>query len=92
MNPERAETIAIQALGWLATNDDLFPVFLGSTGASADDLRAQAADPGFLGSVLDFLTMDDAWVVAFCDAAGLPYDTPLRARHVIAGEAGMHWT
>ena len=55
MRQEQAETVAVQALGWLAGNDDLLPVFLGATGSSAEDLRAQAAEPGFLLSVLDFL-------------------------------------
>ena len=92
MKHDRAEAIAVEALGWLATNEDLMPVFLGATGASAEDLRAQAADPGFLGSVLDFVMMDDAWVVAFCDSAGLAYDMPMRARHSLPGGQQVHWT
>lgn len=87
-----AEQVAIQALGWLAANDDLMPVFLGATGSSADDLRAQAGDPAFLIAVLDFLCMDDAWVVAFCDAHGLAYDTPMRARQALPGGGEVHWT
>ena len=92
MNEAAAQTLALQALAWLVGNDDLVGVFLGATGASAEDLRAQAADPAFQVSVLEFLTMDDAWVMAFCDAAGHAYDAPLMARHVLAGEAGRHWT
>lgn len=92
MRQEAAEDVAIRALGWLAASDDLLPVFLGSTGAAAGDIRALAQDPDFLVSVLDFLCMDDAWVTAFCDAAGLPYDTPLRARHALPGGAETHWT
>ena len=41
---DTAETLALQALGWLAANDDLLPVFLGSTGASEADLKTQASD------------------------------------------------
>ncbi|MEL6960178.1 MAG: DUF3572 domain-containing protein [Pseudomonadota bacterium] len=92
MSPERAERIAISALIWLAGNDELLPVFLGSTGASANDLRAQAEDPAFLGSVLEFLTMDDAWVVAFCDTEGLKYNEPLEARYALPGSEAVHWT
>lgn len=92
MERDRAEMIAVQALGWLANNDDLMPVFLGATGASADDLRAQSGDAEFLGSVLDFLTMDDAWVIAFCDAVKLPYETPIQARQALPGGAQVHWT
>jgi hypothetical protein len=92
MKREAAETVAMQALGWLAGNDELLPVFLGSTGASLDDLRAGAGDPAFLGSVLDFVMLDDAWVVAFCDAAGLPYAMPMQARAALPGGGEVHWT
>lgn len=92
MSPEAAETVALQALGWLAGNDDLMPVFLGSTGASSADLREQAGAPEFLGSVLDFLLMDDAWVVAFCDAHDLAYDRPMMARAALPGGAQVNWT
>ena len=92
MRQETAETVALQALSWLVTNEELLPVFLGSSGASLDDLRNQAEDPEFLGSLLDFICMDDAWVVAFCDANDLPYETPMRARMALPGGAQTHWT
>ncbi len=93
MKRESAETLALAALAWLVGNEELLPVFLGSTGADAEDLRRQAGDPVFLGSVLDFLTMDDAWVIAFCDANGLPYEGP-RCRPVtgLPGGEMTHWT
>ena len=92
MTPDAAETVGLKALAWLAGNDELLPVFLGATGANAEDLRNQAGDPAFLASVLDFVTMDDAWVTAFCDSAGLSYDTPLRARQALPGAEQVHWT
>jgi len=51
----------LQALGWLAANEDLMPTIHGATGAS-EDLRTQLVNPVFLGAVLDFIMMDDAWV------------------------------
>ncbi|KJZ19684.1 DUF3572 domain-containing protein [Loktanella sp. S4079] len=92
MDHERAQVIALQALGWLVGNDELCPVFLGATGGSADDLREKAGDPAFLASVLEFITMDDAWVMAFCDTIDLPYDSPLRARYALPGAEAVHWT
>ena len=92
MTPEAAQTVALKALAWLAGEEEILPVFLGATGASAQDLRARAEDPEFLGALLDFLTMDDAWVMAFCDAAGLPYEAPLAARQALPGGALPHWT
>ncbi len=89
---EPAEVIGIKALTWLAGNEDLMPVFLGASGAAVDDLRTQASDPAFLGSVLDFLLMDDAWIVEFCDAENLKYDAPMRARAALPGGEQINWT
>ncbi|SFP03494.1 DUF3572 domain-containing protein [Tranquillimonas alkanivorans] len=92
MKQEQAETIAAQALAWLASTGDLLSVFLGSSGMSVDDLRGAADSPEVLGAVLDFLCMDDAWVTTFCDQAGLDYEAPMRARQALPGGAQVHWT
>ena len=41
---------------------------------------------------LDFLVLDDSWVMAFCDANSLAYDLPAQARAVLSGGAEIHWT
>ena len=92
MNTDQAEDIAIKALDWLANNDELMPIFLGASGSSVENLREGAGDPAFLGSVLDFVLMDDAWVVGFCDACGLQYELPLRARQSLPGGQEVSWT
>lgn len=89
---EKAEMLAIQALGWIAGQQDVLGQFMAASGASVDDLRAGAGDAAFLGALLDFLMLEDGWIVAFCDAAGLPYDAPMRARAALPGGAQMHWT
>ncbi len=89
---DSAELLAIEALSWLVGNDELLPVFLGSTGACADDLRQRAKDPEFLASVLDFLLIDDAWIQGFCDSASYAYDLPVRARAALPGGAQVNWT
>lgn len=89
---DSAETLALKALSWLAGDQDLLAVFMGSTGVGAEEMAARAMEPEFLGSVLDFILMDDAWVVAFCDAAGLRYDAPMQARAALPGGEALHWT
>jgi len=89
---DNGEKLALKALLWLLGNDELLPVFMGATGVGADDMRAGAQDPVFLASVLDFLMMDDAWVVAFCDSEGVPYEAPMRARQSLPGGGNVHWT
>ena len=41
---EAAETVALQVLSWLAGNDELFPVFLGATGASGSDMATDECE------------------------------------------------
>lgn len=92
LSRDSAELLGIEALSWLIGNDELLPIFLGSTGAGVDDLRSRAQDPDFLASVLDFLLMDDAWITAFCAEAGYEPDLPMRARAALPGGAQVNWT
>ncbi|MGC1506544.1 MAG: DUF3572 domain-containing protein [Sulfitobacter sp.] len=89
---ESAETLALRVLGWLVGNEDLMPVFQGSTGVSEADIRARAADPQFLGAVLDFLMMDDAWVTRFCDEHTVAYERIMQARAALPGGEQVNWT
>jgi len=92
MQEDAAQTIALQALGWIAANDDLFPAFLTATGASLTELRTRAADPQFLAAVLDFLLQEDAWVLDFCGQNGLPPASLQAARAALPGGDLPHWT
>ena len=89
---ESAETLALQVLSWLLGRPDLIGVFLNACGAGQGDLADLAENPVFLGAVLDFLTEDDARVMAFCDQAGLPYTQPMQARLALPGAQHQHWT
>ncbi|MBK5932572.1 uncharacterized protein DUF3572 [Rhodovulum imhoffii] len=92
MTQEQAETLALRALEWLVGNDELLQVFMGSAGISGQDLAERAADPDVLAGVLDFLTLDDTWVMSFCADTGEINEAPMRARQILAGPAQMHWT
>ena len=46
------------------SEDDLIKVFMGITGASQDDLRSNTLNHEFLISILDFVLMDDSWVIS----------------------------
>jgi len=89
---EHAENIGLRAVVWLASNDELLPVFMGATGAGRDELAALIADPAFHGAVLDFLMQDDAWVLEFCAAENIPPDRIMAARAQLPGGEQVHWT
>ena len=92
LTPENAEIVALTALGWLVANEDLLPVFLGSSGLGEDDIRDRAHEPEFLASVVDFILMDDAWVLAFAQFAGHAPEHLWRARAGLPGGAAVNWT
>ncbi|MCZ4353722.1 DUF3572 domain-containing protein [Roseovarius aestuarii] len=86
------ETIALRCLAWLIAHDELRDVFMGATGASEQDVRQGAQDPAFLGAVLDFVMMNDNWVLDFCGQAGLPGEALMQARQTLPGGQEAHWT
>ena len=83
-NPrEVAEIVAIQALNFIAGDSDRLGLFLAETGIGPQNLRAAAADPRFLASVLDFVLRDDATVTAFAKASELHPTNVAAAREVL---------
>jgi len=90
--PKSAEIFALKALEWLVGNDELFIIFLGSSGASIQDVTLGAKDPDFLGSILDFILMDDAWIKEFCEAESFKFNAPYMARQHLPGGDLPNWT
>lgn len=80
-----AETVAIEALAFVAGDDTLLPRFLTLTGIEPGDIRAAAAEPAFLVAVLDFLGGHEPDLVAFCEASGHDPEAVIRSRHTLAG-------
>lgn len=89
---QTAQTVGLRALAWLAAQDDLLPMFLSSSGLTETDLREQADDPAVLGGVLDFVLMNDDWVIAFCEQERLPPEVLQGFRQALPGGAEVHWT
>jgi len=85
MTPESAQTIALQALAWIASEEKFLQALLDRTGASGDDLRASAADPDFLGAVIDFLLENEEILTDFCEFSNLKPELPIQARHALPG-------
>ncbi len=91
MNKDQAEMLAIQALSWLASDEEILSQFLNVTGAAPGDLRARAAEREFLGFVLDFIMRDDETILGFCGVVGTGPEAVQRARSTLGG--GLpNWT
>jgi hypothetical protein len=82
---QAAESLAIQALTFLAGEPERLGRFLTLTGIGPGEIRAAARSPGFLAGVLDHLASEDALVVAFAAEAGIEPGEIEQARRALAG-------
>lgn len=92
MNKEFSETLALQALAWVAADEDVLGGFLGQTGLDINDLRTRAAEPDFLGAVLDYILSADQMVLGLATALNIAPETVVSARAALPGGDSPHWT
>lgn len=92
MNAAAAQVLALEALAWVLSQEDLIGNFLSVTGAYPKDLPQLAGQPLFLGAVLDFMMEDDQRIIAFCTAQNQPLTIVQIARAALPGAQYMHWT
>jgi hypothetical protein len=88
MTREWAETVAIQALSFIAGTPDRLGRFLSLTGLGPDSLRMAARDPNFLAGVLDHLASDDSLMQTFAEENGIDPHDVARARSALGGSPG----
>ena len=87
MNLSAAHTLAIQALAYLAGDDEALGSFLAESGLGPDDLRERADDPQLLAGVLDYLLANEKLLLEFCVANRTNPELPRRARSLLPGYA-----
>jgi hypothetical protein len=86
MRRDAAESLAVQALGFLAGEPERLARFLALTGIGPDRIRAAAASPGFLAGVLDHVASEDALVTAFAAEAGVAPEEVEKARRALGDQ------
>lgn len=84
---DEAEALAIDALGFLAGEENRLAAFLLTTGLAPADLRRQAGSVEFLAAVLDFLAADESLLLVFASAQHIAPETVLLARHKLLPDA-----
>jgi hypothetical protein len=80
-----AESLAVEALAFLAQDSERLGRFLAITGMGPEMIRKAAADPGFLAGVLDHIASDEALLVAFAQHAAVDPRTVARAQALLGG-------
>ena len=92
MTVEEAEIYALKAAKWLISKQDLVEVFMASTGVSEITIKNEFHDGVFLAAVLDFLLLDDNWVIDACQAMGLEPEAMSVVRQLLPGGEKVNWT
>ena len=77
---EQAETLAIGALTFLASEPEALARFLSLAGIGPAGLRGAAAEPGFLAGLLDYFLANEALLVDYAEEAGIAPEEIARAR------------
>ena len=83
--PPEPTTLALQALAWLASDDDRLVRFLNLTGMTPKGLRQSITDPNSLGAVLDYLLAWEALLIDFTNENSLSPESVMVARHKLPG-------
>ena len=92
MTIEEAEIYATKAATWLISNEEVLKIFMGSTGVSGNTIKSDFQDGVFLSAVLDFLLLDDNWVIAACQAMQLEPEAMSAVRLLLPGGEKVNWT
>ena len=81
------ETVALQALAFIAADDDRLERFLSLTGTAPESLRALAGDRAGLGAILDHLLGWEPLLLEFAAAHDLPSESIAAARRKLPGSS-----
>jgi hypothetical protein len=82
---DAAETIAAQALGFIAGDSARLGRFLAESGMGPENIRRAAADPAFLPAVLDFILAHEADLLDFSAQQGIDPRHVSAARRLLPG-------
>ena len=83
LNQDDAQIIALNALTFLAADDDRLAGFIRISGTTPAVLRARAGDPAFLAGVLHYLLQNEALLLAFAQAHEVDPTVPKLAANVL---------
>jgi hypothetical protein len=88
MHTDRAESIGVSALLFLAGDMQRLTRFLALTGVGPAELRADARSPHMLAAVLDHLLHDESLLLVFCASDAVSPEEIAPARRALAAMAG----
>ncbi|MBL4836112.1 MAG: DUF3572 domain-containing protein [Kordiimonadaceae bacterium] len=91
MHQETAQTMALTALTYILSDDDLQARFLSLTGLSENEIRHRIEDSNFLAGILDFLVSHEPDLLAFAENANKKPEHIVSAWRKLGGGIGQEW-
>jgi len=88
MHTDRAESIGVSALLFLASDPRRIERFLALTGVEPGQLRLESRSPHMLAAVLDHLLQDESLLLVFCTEDSIPPEDISPARRALAEMVG----
>ena len=85
MQTHDPESLSVAALVWIAGDPAMLRRFLDLTGIEASDIRAAAAEPGFLAGVLKFIAAHEPTLNAFAQAENVHPSAIMKAIRSLPG-------
>jgi hypothetical protein len=85
MNMDRAATISLRVLAFLAEDGSRLQRFLNLTGIAPEALAALAPKAHFHAALLEYLLANEPLLIEFCDREDVDPSHPARALHVLTG-------
>lgn len=92
MQQETAQTIALRAAAWMGLESDMLGHFLNASGMSANELKTRLTSPEVLSAVMDFIFLEDSWVIGCADYCKVAPETLMVVRQNLPGGDIPHWT
>jgi hypothetical protein len=83
-----ANEIAVNALVFLAADEQRLGAFLALSGIDPGTIRTAAREPGFLAGVLEHIAGDEKLLVQFANENGLRPADVAAARNALSGPVG----
>jgi len=88
LDREAAESLAVQALTYLAEEPERLGRFLALSGLGPDEIRIAAGEPGFLAGVLEYLSSEEPLLLDFAEHSRID---PAEIRRAQAFLSGQRW-
>jgi hypothetical protein len=86
-----AEAVAISALSFIVSEDDLRDRFMALSGIDSTLMRDSITDLAFMVSVLDFLIGHEPDLMAFSTAHDIAPEHIVKAWRMLGGGVGQEW-